>query len=205
MKDENEDSNQLDKDYKNDEINENADEISYIPSTEEGEPVPTKDVIKKLREELSACRKEKEEYLTGWQRAKADYINLQKELDSSRLTVSIHTKEKMLKNLLPVLDSFDMAFANKESWEKVDKDWRTGVEYIYTQLMNGLAESGIEKIDKIDVAFNPALHQSIDTVPTEDRQKDHTIEKILQVGYQTGDRVIRPARVIIYEYTKELS
>ncbi len=177
-------------------------DITYVDSTEDGEALPAKDVTKKLREDLKICRSEKEEYLTGWQRAKADYVNLQKELDSSRLNISIHSREKMAKNLLPVLDSFDMAFANKEAWEKVDKNWRMGIEYIYSQFMTSLSESGIEKISEIGVSFNPNLHQSISAILTEKEEQDHTIESILQVGYKIGDRIIRPARVNIYEYKK---
>ena len=177
-------------------------DLTYVESTEDGEALPVKDVTKKLREELKVVRKEKEEYLTGWQRAKADYVNLQKELDSTRLNISLIAKEKMARNLMPAMDSFDMAFTNKEAWEKVDKNWRMGVEYIYSQLMTGLSDSGVEKIDKVGVKFDPALHQSISAIPTDKEENDHTIESIVQIGYKIGDRIIRPARVNIYEYKK---
>ncbi len=177
-------------------------EISYVASTEDGEALPTKDVAKKLREEIKKLQKERDEYLTGWQRAKADYINLQKELDQARVATSLVAKERMVGELLPALDSFDMAFANKEAWEKVDSNWRVGVEYIYSQLMKGLEDSGIEKIDKVGVPFDPNLHHSMEAVETEDKSKDHTIEKIIQIGYKVGDRIIRPAKVNIYEYNK---
>ncbi len=177
-------------------------DMTYVESTEDGDTLPTKDITKKLREELKVCRQEKEEYLTGWQRAKADYVNLQKELDISRLNISVIAREKMMRNLMPSLDSFDMAFTNKDAWEKVDKNWRMGVEYIYSQLMSGLSDSGVEKIDKIGVPFDPNLHQSISIVPTEKEEQDHMIESIIQVGYKIGDRVVRPARVNIYEFKK---
>jgi len=175
-------------------------DMTYVESTEDGEALSSKDFTKKLREELKVLRKEKEEYLTGWQRAKADYVNLQKELESVRMSSSVIAKEKMANNLMPALDSFDMAFSNKEAWEKVDKNWRVGVEYIYSQFMTGLANSGIEKIDQIGVPFDPSLHHSISAVPTEKESQDHTIESIIQVGYRIGERVIRPARVNIYEH-----
>ncbi len=182
--------------------NDDFQDVTFVDSTEDGEALPTKDVIKKLREQIKKLQKDKEEYLTGWQRAKADYVNLQKDVDSSRLNISNLAKERIIGNLIPTLDSFDMAFANKESWEKVDKDWRIGVEYIYSQLMTGLSDSGIEKIDQIGVTFNPAIHESIDTVITNEEEKNHTIEKIIQTGYKLGERIIRPARVNIYEYNK---
>ena len=178
-------------------------DLEFVDSTEDGEALPTKDVVKKLREELKTCRKEKEEYLTGWQRAKADYVNLQKELDLARINVSIITKEKMVEKLLPALDSFEMALSNKEHFEKLDKDWQDGITSIYQQLLSGLEKSGIEKIYEIEVPFDPSIHQSINAVETDDEEKDHTVEKVLQVGYRIGDRVIRPAKVTIFEFHKE--
>jgi len=192
---ENYDNNELD----NEEI---VDDITFVESTEDGDALPSKDIVKKLREELRVCRKEKEEYLTGWQRAKADYVNLQKDIDSSRLSNALLVKERFMRNLLGALDSFDMAFTNKEAWEKVDKNWRMGVEYIHQQLINGLIDSGVEKIDQIGVVFNPSIHESIESIETEDELKDHTVEKVILVGYKIGDRVVRPARVNIYEYKK---
>lgn len=179
-------------------------DVTYVDSTEDGEALSTRDILKKQSDSLKSCRKEKEEYLTGWQRAKADYINLQRELDASRINISIHTKERMAQNLMPALDSFDMAFTNKEAWEKVDPNWRQGVEYIYSQLMTGLQDSGIEKIDQVGVKFDPNLHQSISAVSTEKEDQDHIVESLIQVGYKIGERVIRPARVNIYEYKIEL-
>jgi len=175
-------------------------DLEFVDSTEDGEALPAKDVAKKLREDLKVCRKEKEEYLTGWQRAKADYINLQKEFDLVRFNVSILTKEKMVMKLLPALDSFEMAFANKEHWEKIDKDWQDGITSIYQQFIFGLANSGIEKIEEVGVPFDPNIHQSINIIETNDESKDHTVEKVLQVGYKIGNRVIRPAKVTIFEY-----
>jgi molecular chaperone GrpE len=183
-------------------------DLTFVESTEDGEELPTKDVNKKLREELKTCRKEKEEYLTGWQRAKADYINLQKELEHARVSSGVHTKEKMIKELLPVLDSFDMAFANKEHWEKIDKDWQDGITSIYQQLLSGLSKSGVEKIDQADVPFDTYIHQSISIIETDDQSKDHTVSNVLQFGYKIHDpsnssgqvRVIRPAKVSIYEF-----
>ena len=175
-------------------------DMTYVESTEDGEELPTRDVTKKLREEIKTLRKEKEEYLTGWQRAKADYVNLQKELDLVRINISIITKEKMVEKLLPVLDSFEMAFLNKDHWDKIDKDWQNGITSIYQQLLSGLINSGIEKIEKNDIPFDPNIHESISIIETDNEEKDHTVEKVLQVGYRIGERVIRPAKVTIYEY-----
>jgi len=177
-------------------------DVEFLPSTEDGDDLPVKDVVGKLRADLAQVRKDKEEYLTGWQRAKADYVNLQKEMDQVRANTSLLTKEKIVEGLLPAIDSFDMAMSNKEAWEKVDQNWRTGVEYIYQQIIGGLSNVGVEIIDKLNVKFDPSLHESIESVSTDDQSKDHMIAKVTQAGYKIGDRVIRPARVNIFEYKK---
>ena len=182
---------------------ENFDDVTFVESTEDGEELPTKDVAKKLREQIKVLQKEKEEYLTGWQRAKADYINLQKELDSAHVNSSILTKEKVVERLLPALDSFEMAFANLEHWEKLDKEWQDGMKSIHKQFLAGLQNSGIETIEDSGVPFDPGVHQSISVVETNDEKLNHMVEKVLQVGYKIGDRVIRPAKVTIYEYKKQ--
>ncbi len=195
----------------NDDINETLNDkelsddfvdLQFVESTEDGDSLPTKDISKKLREELKICRREKEEYLTGWQRAKADYINLQKESEQIRSNTSIFTKERIINDFLPAIDSFDMAFENKEAWEKVDKNWRMGVEYIHLQFIKVLSDLGIDKIETIGILFDPNIHNSVEIVETDDESKDHTIEKIVQVGYKMGERIIRPASVRIYEYKK---
>jgi len=177
-------------------------DLEFVESNEDGEAIPSKDVAKKLREEIRTLRKEKEEYLTGWQRAKADYVNLQKELDLARVNIAILTKEKMVEKLLPALDSFEMALGNKEHFDKLDKDWQDGITSIYQQILSGLEKSGVGKIYEIEVKFDPNIHQSISAIETDDEEKDHAIEKVLQVGYKIGDRVIRPAKVTIFEHKK---
>lgn len=177
-------------------------DYTFVDSNEDGDELPKKDVVKKLREEVKKLQKEKEEYLTGWQRAKADYINLQKELESVRKYTTDITKENFLMDLLPAMDSFDMAFLNKEVWESVDKNWRIGVEYIYQQLIKTLNDIGVSKIDSTAVMFDPNLHESIGQVITEKENKDHNIASVVQAGYKMGEKVIRPAKVKIYEYKK---
>jgi molecular chaperone GrpE len=175
------------------------DDISIVESTEDGLELPDKDKNKKLREEIKRLQKEKDEYLLGWQRAKADYINLQRELEAVRLNSSLITKEKVVENILPALDSFEMAFSNQDFWQKVDKNWRQGIESIYDQIISGLNKSDIVKIDQVDILFDPNIHQSIEKIKTDNEEKDHFVESILQVGYKVGNRTIRPAKVRIFE------
>lgn len=186
------------KDPKNINDEDAFEDVSFVDSTEDGDELPTKDIVKKLREDLKTARKEKEEYLTGWQRAKADYVNLQKDSDAKYKELRTMVTGNMVEDLLPVLDSFNMAMGNKEAWEKVDANWRNGVEYIHQQFLRVLADNNVTAIDQVDVMFDPMLHESIETLPTDDESKDHKIAQVVQTGYKIGEKIIRPARVKIY-------
>ena len=176
---------------------EDEDDIVEFVYNEDGEE-DLKATLKKLRKDIKEARKEKAEYLDGWQRAKADYQNYKSAEGERLVSYAVNAKERLIDSLLPALDSFDMAMSNKEAWEKVDANWRTGVEYIYNQFITSLGENGVSTIDKTDVPFDPNLHQSIETEDTDDESKDHTIARIVQNGYKMADRIIRPARVVVY-------
>lgn len=184
------------------EENDAFEDVSFVDSTEDGDELPTKDIVKKLREENKTLRKEKEEYLTGWQRAKADYVNLQKDSDAKYKELRTMVTGNIVEDLLPVLDSFNMAMGNKDAWDKVDANWRNGVEYIHQQFLRVLTDNNVTALDQIDVMFDPMLHESIETIPTDDESKDHKIAQVVQTGYKIGDKVIRPARVKVYEFKK---
>src|SRR6185503_4276281 len=98
--------------------------------------------LKKLRGDLKQAKKEKEEYLTGWQKERADFANYKREEEGRRGMFREVVEEGILSRFLSVVDSFNMAFANKENWAKVDANWRKGVEYIYAQLNTIFEEYG---------------------------------------------------------------
>ena len=101
-------------------------------------------------------------------------------------------------SLITILESFHMAFANKEAWEKVDSSWRVGVEYIHTQLLQVLAGHGLTEVDPIGEMFNPNEETSIGTIPTSDISLDHKIAEVAQLGYKLNGKLIRSPRVKIY-------
>ena len=159
-----------------------------------------KKTLKKLRADLKQAKKEKEEYLTGWQKERADFANYKKDEDTRKALFSESMREHILSRFLSVMDSFNMAFSNKDAWEKVDTNWRRGVEYIYSQMGGIFEEYGVKSVGVVGEKFDPNIHESIDMVETEDKDNDHKIAKVIQQGYKLADRVIRPARVNVYEY-----
>jgi molecular chaperone GrpE len=176
------------------------DDVTFVDSTEDGDELPTKDIVKKLREEIKTLRKEKEEYLTGWQRSKADYANAQKDTDNKLKELRGFITAGLIEDLLPALDAFDMAISNKEVWEKVDSNWRNGMEYVYQQFYRTIESYGISKIDMVNVPFDHNIHEAIENIDTEDQSKDHTVAQVIQSGYKMGDKVVRPARVKVYAF-----
>lgn len=184
--------------------NENINDDVVFEETAEGEGEAfSKDKIKKLREDLKTAQTEKADYLAQWQKERADFINYKKGEDERKKQTLAFAREQFVEELLPVLDAYDMMSANKEAWDSVAVGWRQGVGYIHSQLLKVLAENGVSEIaPKEGEALDANLHEGVDTIPTEDESKEHTIALVMQKGYKNGDRIIRPARVKVYEYKK---
>ena len=176
-----------------------SDDVEFVETDAMGDELKDKTKLKTLRAELAKSQIESRENLTALQRSRADYVNLKRELDEVRTTTKQKTIESVVEDFLPIVDSFDMAMSNKAVWESVDKNWRIGIEYIYNQFQNTLAGFGIEPIDKIGAEFDPSFHEPIETKETENNSDDHKIASIIQKGYKMGNRVIRPARVIVWK------
>ena len=159
-----------------------------------------KKTLKKFRADLKIAKKEKEEYLTGWQKERADFANYKKQEEDRKTMLSESMRERILSRFLTVIDSFNMAFANKEAWEKVEPGWRKGVEYIYAQMNNVFEEYGVKPIGEVGDVFDPNIHESIEMVETDKKEDDHKLANVIQKGYKLGERVLRPARVNVFEF-----
>lgn len=170
------------------------DDVSFEDVNDEGE-VDAKNTIKKLREKIKKLETEKQEYLDLSQRTRADYANFKKEVDANRLNDRKYATKKFIEELLPVLDAYDMAQGNKEAWEKVDQNWRIGIEYIFGQLRKVLENEGVVQFGKVGDNFDPSLHESMEVVKVADGGEHDKIVRVLQSGYRMHDMILRPARV----------
>jgi molecular chaperone GrpE len=179
---------------------ENGD-FSFESLDEDGEE-SLKSTIKKLREKIKKLEGEKQEYLDLSQRTRADYVNFKKEVDTNRLAERKFATKRFIEELLPVLDSYDMAQGNKEAWEKVDQNWRMGIEYIFGQFRTVLENEGVTQFGKVGDMFDPHLHESMQQVNVESESDNDKIMKVLQNGYKMGDSILRPARVHTGHYEK---
>jgi molecular chaperone GrpE len=158
------------------------------------------ETIKKLRAKLKKSQADAQEYLTGWQRAKADFVNARKRDEEERKEFIKFSNERLIESLIPVLESFDLAMSNKEAWEKADKNWRIGVEYIANQLKRTLADAGLEEIDPIGLKFDPARDEAAEYVPVATQAEDHVITHVIQKGYSLNKKSMRPPKVKVGEF-----
>jgi molecular chaperone GrpE len=167
-----------------------SDDVVY-----ENDTATSQDKIKDLREKLKACQQERQEYLDGWQRAKADVVNIKKRSADEQGAFLERVGSSFIEELLPVLDSFDMAFKNKEAWEAAPEQWRKGVEYIHGQLVSIIESRGVRIIDPVGTPFNHHEHHSLASVPVTDAAQDGIVISVIRKGYKQGDTIIRPADV----------
>lgn len=191
---------------------ENKEENDAEYSTEENEDIAFEDdsfdagdaaaSVKKLKEKLKNCQKERQEYLDGWQRAKADLLNQRKRLEDEQSRTALRAKAKILTDLLSLSDSFDMAFKDADAWKTLDQSWTKGIEGIHAQLGRILKEYNVTEVTALGQPFDPNVHDAVSEAPVEDEKQDHTVVEVLQKGYKMEDTLLRPARVIIGTFKK---
>ncbi len=183
-------------------VYESSPESDIHLENEEGEETPAL-IVKKLREKNAKCEKEKKEYLDGWQRMRADFANARKEEESRRGELIKFASEGLVEELLPVLDSFSSAFGNKDVWEKVDTNWRKGVEHIYAQFYSVLESRGLTPVGEVGEKLDPRIHIVMEEVPPETESKAGTVAAVIQKGYRFHSKVIRPASIKVYGHAVE--
>jgi molecular chaperone GrpE len=170
-------------------------DVDFEPEDELGSVGAMKAKLHKLKEELERVKVERQEYLDGWQRCKADSVNLRKDAEARAERSAELLREALVHDIIPALDSFDMA-TQSESWQSVSDGWRTGMEQVRNQLLDALRSHGIERFGKVGERVDHTLHEVVeerDDMPGQSGE----IARILRFGYKTGLRVLRPAHVIV--------
>ncbi|MCR4325404.1 MAG: nucleotide exchange factor GrpE [Patescibacteria group bacterium] len=170
-------------------------DVDFEPEEDLGGLAAAQAKLKKLRDELKKAKAERQEYLDGWQRCKADSINARREALQDYDKAAAKAKSDIVMELIPALDSFDLA-EGSEAWESVDVGWKKGMEHIREQLLEVLERNGVAKFGKVGEPFDPNRHEAVQE--SEDPAgKPHSIIKVLRSGYAVGDRVVRPAHVVV--------
>ena len=148
-----------------------------------------------LDEQLEATRAERDDNLGKWQRSLADLENyrrrVQREMDESRAYQAL----PLARDLLPGLDNLQRAIQAAESNEAA-ADLVAGVKMVVEQVIGVLARHGVEPIPAIGEAFDPEVHEAIQQVPSDEHEPMTVLQEVEQ-GFRLGDRVVRPAKVIV--------
>lgn len=148
--------------------------------------------LKEIKEMLDKCQKEREEYLAGWQRAKADLINYKKDEARKFEEIAKYLSEDIIIDLITVLDHFDLGIAALEKAGKAEK----GVYMIRAELADILKKRGLSEIlVKIGDKYDPKLAEAVAEV-----ESNHPVGVVIEEiakGYRLHDKVLRPAKVKI--------
>jgi len=159
-----------------------------------------KQKVDKLRARIKDLEKKNAELLDSWQRDKAEFINVRKRDEEAKQEFLKFSKADIISEIIPVLDSFDSAFKNKEAWEKVDKNWRTGIEYIHSQLLNVLMGHDLKVINPIGEMYDHVRDEAIETIKVDDKKDDGKILDVVAVGYELNGKEIRPPKVKVGDF-----
>ena len=152
-------------------------------------------VEESLEERLAAAEARAQEHLEGLQRVAADFDNYKKRAIRERDQLVARAAERLVKELLPVLDDLERALdaANEHEEAKLEE----GVRLVNRALADALVKEGLTEIET-DGAFDPHVHEALLSQPG-DGVESGAVLQVLQKGYRLGDRVLRPARVIVAE------
>ncbi len=177
-----------------------GEEEAGLPISDDETADTPEEKVRTLKAKLVQCEKDRHEYLLGWQRAKADFVNARREDGEARKNIFSLAREDVLLGMLPVADSFALAFRDREAWERLPEGWRTGVRNIHSQLLRIFEEYGLKAVAPLGEKFDPLLHESVESVAVAREAENNIILSVLQNGYVLEGKVVRPAKVKVGAY-----
>jgi molecular chaperone GrpE len=166
----------------------------HDPGTDPG-PRPEETVEVELEERIEAVARERDEYLDSLQHLKAEFDNFRKRTAREQEAFAARAGETVLRELLPVLDDLERALQAAEQHEEAKLE--EGVRLVHQALVEALQRQGLELIET-NGAFDPHVHEALLTQPAGEAEPGSVLQ-VLQKGYRLGDRVLRPARVVVAE------
>ena len=146
------------------------------------DPVPTN----------AELERERDEYLDALQRLKAEFDNYRKRAARDQESFAARASEALVKELLPVMDDLERAMGAAEQHEEAKLE--EGVRLVHQALAQVLRKQGLEEIET-NGRFDPHVHEALLSQPSD--AEEGSVIDVLQKGYRLGDRVLRPARVVV--------
>lgn len=141
-----------------------------------------------------------DEYLDHLKRMKADFENFKKRAQRERSEFIKFANEELIKELLPVIDNFRRAVNHAEEMTDTTA-FREGIRLIEKDFEEVLKKRGLVRLETIGANFDPEIHEAIMLSETEDHPDETIIEEV-QPGYKLGERLLRPARVVVSKSQK---
>jgi molecular chaperone GrpE len=165
------------------------------PGPGTAKPVPADHVQGPGPEEIA---RERDEYLDALQRLKAEFENYRKRVRREQDDLAARAAERLVKQLLPVLDDLERALVAASEHEEAKL--AEGVQLVHRALADALAKEGLVEVDT-DGDFDPHTQEALLAQPSD--EKEGAVIQVLQKGYKLGDHVLRPARVVVSSGNEE--
>ena len=150
------------------------------------------DVVADEEDELAILTKERDEYLDALQRLKAEFDNYRKRVARDQQELAARAHERLVKELVPVLDDLERALEAMTQHEEAKLE--EGVRLVHRSLADLLAREGLVEVET-DGKFDPHTQEALLSQPSD--EEEGAVLEVLQKGYKLGDRVLRPARVVV--------
>jgi len=169
------------------------DQAEYNPEMGVSETLAETITAESLQSDLNELQLKVDEYLDGWQRARAEFANYKKRMEREQALTYQNAAGNTIRRFLEILDDLERALKNKPA-EGEGATWAGGIELIYRKLLSILEAEGVQPMDPDELFFDPNFHEAISQEESSDHESGQIIEIITQ-GYMLGERVLRPAQV----------
>ncbi len=146
-----------------------------------------------LKSKIEELEKKSSEYLDGWQRSRAEFVNYKKRIEREQSQAYQLAAGNIIKKFLDIADDLERALKNCPKG-KEGAEWAEGIELIYRKLLGIMESEGVKVMDVSGQKFDPNLHEAISHEEVEGYSEGDIIEVVKQ-GYLLGDRILRPASV----------
>ena len=157
------------------------------------EEMALEEQVEFLQSSLDEMTAKAEEYLDGWQRARAEFANYKKRVLKENAEIHQWARGDVIKIYLDILDDLERALGDKPS-QGEEETWADGIELIVQKLRNRLEAEGIKPMQPLGKEFDPNIHEALMKEESEKYESGQVIE-VMQEGYWIGEKVLRPALV----------
>lgn len=175
-----------------------ATEATTTPEAEVETPEPqvTEATEVEADQPLVALQKKYDDLEDSYLRSQAEIKNMHARHQKEQANLLKYDGQALAKDVLPVLDNLERALAT-EATDDNGEQLKKGVQMTYDHMRHALEDHGVKEIEAQGQAFDPTIHQAVQTVAVEGDQKADTVVQVFQKGYYLKDRVLRPAMVVV--------